>query len=266
MACLYICCLLLGLHASAQEVLLLKTIPMQARILTVDELGNMYVVRNDNTLLRYTENGDSSLFYRSVQNGDIGMIDATNPLRVVVYYPAFSKIVLLDRMLAVKNELDLRKINIISPPVVATSADGNLWVYDKFNARLRKIDEQLAEVGQSNDLRQQTATAPNPVFMIERERKLYLCDTLQGIFTFDQYGTYINTLTIFGVKRLQVYGPQLIYRHGDTMLSYDMQRIREKQLVIPTEEHVIDAAMHRNKLWVLYADRVCLYQIPEEKN
>ena len=69
----------------------IRNIPVQARLLAVDELGNSYVVRVDNTVFRFNENGDSTGFYRSTLNGDIGTVDATNPLRILLYYPDFSK-------------------------------------------------------------------------------------------------------------------------------------------------------------------------------
>lgn len=245
---------------------IIKSIPMEARMMTVDELGNVYVVKNNNSLVKFSDGGDSLTFYRTVLNGDIGQVDVTNPLRVVVYYPAYSKVILLDRMLAPKNELDLKKLNIIGNATVALSADGNLWVYDKFNVRLLKINEQLQQVGESNDLRQQLAEVPDPAYMLERERKVYMSDSAQGIYTFDQYGSYINTLSLYGVGRLQVYGSQLVYRRGDTLLSYDYKKIMDNKLVLPARENeIIAAAVSKGLLYVLYSKELVLYRMPEEK-
>lgn len=230
--------------------------------MTADHLGNIYLVREDNSLLRLDAQGDSSAFYRSVQNGNIGSVDATNPMRVVIYYPDYRKVILLDRQLALKNELDLRKMNIAGPSVVAASADGNLWIYDQFNARLRKIDEQLNEVVESNDLRMEIQTVPSPTFMVERDWRVYLCDTAKGIFTFDRYGNYVNTLSIFDVNRLQVFGSQLVYRNGDSLLSWDLSKVRAQSLKIPgAPQNILDAVMTRDKLIVLYPDRLVLYRL-----
>jgi len=243
----------------------IRSIPMNARLMTVDELGNVYVVRTNNALVRFSENGDSSAFFRSVQNGEIGSVDATNPMRIVVYYPSYSRVVLLDRQLAQKNDLDLRRLNVANSSVVAASADGNLWIYDRFNARLRKIDEQLNEVIVSNDIRQETQLVPSPHFMIERGWKVFLCDTAQGVFTFDRYGNYINTLSIYGVQYLQVFGSQLVYRHNDTLLSWDLNRVLQQAITLPPSNSLIrSAAIVRNILYVLYADKLVLYRLKEE--
>jgi hypothetical protein len=260
-------CLLLTfltLPALGTEVKLLRAIPITARMMTIDDLGNIYVIKNDNSLLRLTEGGDSSFFYRSVQNGEIGSIDATNPLKILLYYPAYSKVVILDMNLALKNELDLRKLNIPASAEVALSADGNLWIYDQFNARLHKIDEQLNEVKSSNDLRQELGVVPTPSFMVERNWRLFLSDTARGIFTFDRYGSYINTLSILGVKDLQVFGDQLVYRRGDSLFSWNLSKVISNVLIIPGRENsILDVAILRDKLFVLYADKLVLYKIEE---
>lgn len=251
---------------AADSLSVVKSIPMDGRMMTVDDLGNVYVVRENNSLIKFTDAGDSSTFYRSVLNGDIGSVDVTNPLRVVVYYPAYSKVILLDRMLAPKNELDLKKLNIVGNACVALSADGNLWVYDKFNVRLLKINEQLEQIGESNDLRQQLAEVPDPVHMLERERKVYMSDSTQGIYTFDQYGSYINTLALYGVGQLQVFGTQVVYRRGDTLLSYDYKKVTDNVMMLPESgSEVISAAVSRATLYVLYGDRLVLYRMPQEK-
>jgi len=268
MRCVFLFCLFFSFILSskaADSLFVIRSIPMNARMMTVDELGNVYVVRNNNALVRFNENGDSSAFFRSVQNGEIGSVDASNPLRIVVYYPAYSRVTLLDRQLAQKNDLDLRRLNIANTSVVASSADGNLWIYDQFNARLRKVDEQLNEVVTSNDLRQETQLVPVPSFMIERDWKVFLCDTAKGIFIFDRYGNYVNTLSIYGVKHLQVFGTQLVYRHEDSLLSWDMGKVAADMLAIPgVAGRIINAAIVRNTMYVLYDDRLVLYRLKEE--
>jgi hypothetical protein len=242
---------------------IIKSITIGARMLQVDELGNAYIVRNDNTLVRYSETGDSSTNFKSISNGDLTYIDVTNPLRILLYYPNFGKLVLLDKMLSLKNELNLRTQNVINSNVIATSADANLWVYDQFNATLNKIDMQLNYIIHGNDLRQQLTVIPTPVLLCERERKVYMSDTTQGILVFDQYGSYINTLSILGITQFQIIGAQLIYRKANKLYSYDMQQLNETSLEIPNVNNktIINALLCRDVLYVLYEDRFVLYRM-----
>jgi hypothetical protein len=255
------------LQACAQDSLhLIHSNPLEARFITMDELGNTYAVRNDNVLIRYNNFGDSTGFYRSVLNGDIGMVDATNPLRILLYYPAFSKVLLLDRMLTEKAEIDLRRRQILNATAVAQASDGYLWVYDPFNARLLKLNELGRMVRSSNDLRQEIAFVPAPTFMIERDRRVYVSDTAQGILVFDQFSTYINTLPFKGITRLQAFGQQLVYLAGSTLHSYDMKRFAAQMFALPhPDDTIIDAVIGPDILSVLYKKRLAIYGWPPKK-
>lgn len=240
---------------------IVKSIPIAANLLQVDELGNAYVVRNDNAFIKFNENGDSVANYMSISNGTISSVDVTNPLRVMLYYSKFAKLVLLDRVLAPKNELNLRKLNQLNTNVVAVSAEGNLWVYDQFTATLNKLDMELNYIIHGNDLRQQLSELPTPVYLTERDRRVYMADTAQGIFIFDQYGSYVNILSIFGVNTLQVVGSQIIYQKGSTLFAYDFKKMTETTIPIPEipGSTILQAAFCRNTLYVLYKENLVLY-------
>ena len=258
-----ICLLFSFAFAKAQNLLpIIKSIPISANILQVDEIGNAYVVRKDNGFIKFNENGDSIANYISIANGNIAFVDVTNPLRVMLYYPKFAKLVLLDRMLAPKNELNLRKLNQLNSNVIATSAEGNLWVYDQFNATLNKLDMQLNTMIQGNDLRQQLSVLPRPTCLLERDRKIYMVDSSQGVLVFDQYGSYLTTLAILGLQNIQVVGTQIIYQKGNALFAYDTHRFDETKIEIPPMENeaIVQAAYSRGVLYVLYQNRLVLYR------
>lgn len=249
--------------SASDTVQIIRSIPIDARLIAMDELENTYAVRNDNMLIRYDNRGDSTGFYRGVLNGDITIADVTNPLRILLYYAGYSKAMLLDRMLSEKSEIDLRKQNILSATAVATSSDGRLWVYDPFNARLIKLDETGEIVRNSNDLRQQTGFVPMPVFMLERDRRVYVADQSHGILIFDQFANYISALPIMSVERLQAFDQQLVYRIGDVLHSYDMKTFSEREFPLPgPQEGIIDAVLGVNTLSVLYRHKLVIYPWP----
>lgn len=253
--------LLLSLKAAAADTLrIIATRPMLARRITTDELGNIYAIHTDNTLARYNSRGDSTGFYRSTLNGALGFVDATNPLRLLLYYPGFNKVQLLDRQLAFKSEVDLRTLRIFSPTAVATASDGALWVYDPINAKLLKLDETGKQIAEGIDLRQQLSFVPRAAHLMERDRRLYLADTAHGILVFDQFATYISTLPFPGVAAFQAFDQQLVYGRGDTLRSYDMQTFRDKLLPLPRrEDGIVDVSLSQQGLAVLYLSRLVLY-------
>lgn len=243
---------------------IIKSIPVVAQTIEVDELGSVYVLRSDNLLLKYNEHGDSLANYNALSNGQLTSIDVTNPLRIMLYYARYAQLVLLDRMLAPKTELNVRKLNLLNANVIAASAEGNLWIYDQFSATLNKLDMELNYIIKGNDLRQQLSELPKPVALLERNRRVYLVDSAQGIFIFDQYGSYINTIPILGLTHLQVVANQLVYRKANELIVYDMDQIEERRFALPPLPHLTirSALLSHNILYVLYSDRLVLYQQP----
>ncbi|MBS1616779.1 MAG: hypothetical protein JST06_11755, partial [Bacteroidetes bacterium] len=179
---------------AADSLRILSSRPMNARAITTDELGNIYAILQDNTFARYDAQCDSTGYYRSTLNGPLGSADVSNPLRVLLFFPSFSKLQVLDRQLSLKAELDLRTLNFFSTHAIATASDGKIWVYDPLRARLVKLDETGARSLESNDLRELLPFVPHANALLERNQRLYLNDTSQGMLVFDAFATYITTL------------------------------------------------------------------------
>lgn len=257
---LYACC---GSAFAADSLVVVASRPMAARRIYADELGNIYAIQKDNTFARYNAAGDSTGFYRSALNGQLGTADVSNPLRILLYFPAFNKIQILDRQLALLAEIDLRPLRFFSVSAVATASDGNIWVYDPVNARLVKLDETGARKLESNDLRELLSFVPRGTALLERDHRLYLSDTSKGILVFDQFATYITTLPFTQLRSVNVVGHQLVFLKGDTLQRYNMQDFQENELPLPKgDAPVLDARVTQRALVVLYADRLVVYGLP----
>jgi hypothetical protein len=258
---------LVPVSVRAQSFQLLASRPVAARTMATDELGNIYAVLADNTLARYNERGDSTGFYRSALNGEIGSVDATNPLRLLLYYPGYNKVQLLDRQLALKAEVDLRTLHIYTPTAVGIASDGNIWVYDPFNARIIKFDDGGRQMMEGIDLRQQLPFVPQAQFILERDRRLFLCDTTQGILVFDQFATYLNTLPVKGVRELQAFGQQLVFREGATIRRYNMQDFTDERLPLPQFEGAgaLEASLTQRTLVIRYPTAIAIYSWPDSR-
>ena len=79
----------------------------------VDNLDNVYVLASTDQLKKYNAAGDSVAVFNNIKKfGKLSTIDVSNPLKVLLYYKDFSTIVVLDRLLAIRNTIDLRQQNI----------------------------------------------------------------------------------------------------------------------------------------------------------
>jgi hypothetical protein len=245
------------------SLLLQRSIPITANYLSTDPLGQIYLVRANNSLLRLNSQGDSNGVFNEVKKGKISFIDATNPLRVLIYFSNFNQIVVLNNMLTQKSTLKLNQIGLINVACIANSADGRIWVYDPVSSILTKIDEHLNIIQETN-LRTVEQNPVKPTTMVEHDRWVYLAGKEEGIRKFDQFGFYKNTLHL-EVDEMQIFNQTLIYYQKQLLHAYDMQSLREQVLHIPEPESVMQVRMERKGIYVLRKDRLDIYLLSEKQ-
>ena len=189
---------------------------------TTDNLGNIYLLNENNQVKKIDENGDSLAVYNDVRRyGKIHAIDASNPLKVLVFYKEFSTIVVLDRLLNVRNTIDLRKQNMLQVSAVTSSYDNNIWLFDELESKLKKIDDNGRVINESVDLRQAMDKAPVPQSLFDRDGMLYLYDSTKGLMVFDYYGALKQTHTLPVIHDLQVLDKNKVTgRSGNKIILY----------------------------------------------
>jgi hypothetical protein len=253
--------ILLSLQLQAQDSLvLIKKIPMQASVFTTDKAGSIYCAMQNNTIYRYDLNGDSSGFFNTVRRGKVTQIDATNPMRVLVFYADVPQLIVLDRMMSAKNNLDFKQMGMYNCPSISSSADGLVWAYHSMNAELVKIDDESKLSTKSQNLLQLFQTNIQPCFITEQERILFVIDTAVGILKFDQFGTYITTYP-FVCKEMQYVNHQLIFYKDGEITSYNTQSIQEKKIKLPNSQTIVNARIERNRLYVLRKTELEIYNL-----
>jgi hypothetical protein len=172
---------------------------------TTDNLGNIYILTATNQLKKITEKGDSLAVYNDVRRyGKIFSIDASNPLKVLVYYKDYATIVVLDRLLNVRNTIDLRKQNILQVTAVTPSYDNNIWLFDELDNKIKKIDNNGRVLLESVDFRQITDVAPAPESMFDKDGDLYLYDRNKGVLVFDYYTAQKHRHPLMSITDVQV--------------------------------------------------------------
>lgn len=189
---------------------------------STDNLGNIYLLTSTNQIKKVNEKGDSIAVYNDVRRyGKIYSIDATNPLKVLVYYKDFYTIVVLDRLLNVQAAIDLRKQNILQVTAITSSYDNHIWLYDELDSKIKKIDDNGSVLMESTDFRQVFDSVPSPSVMYDRDGLLYLYDQKKGLMVFDYYGGKKNSYQLLHLSDLQVIDKNTITaRDSSNILLY----------------------------------------------
>lgn len=197
------------------------TIPGDFTYFTVDNLENIYLVNHaTNQLKKINSNGDSAGVFNNVRKyGKLFSIDATNPLKLLLYYKNFSTIVVLDRFLNIRNTINLGKKNIFKVKEIATSYDNNIWLFDEGESKIKKIDDNGDILQETVDFRTLFDTVPSPVHIIDQDGFLYLYDPTKGFYTFDYYGALKNNIPFLNWNNTEVIRKSF-YGFGDTTLYH----------------------------------------------
>ncbi|MGG9971029.1 hypothetical protein ACQ33O_04465 [Ferruginibacter sp. SUN002] len=242
---------------------LTKIIPGEFAYFTVDNLNNIYLVNNSNQLKKLNSNGDSVGVFNDVRKyGKLTSIDATNPLKLLLYYQNFSTIVVLDRFLNKRNTINLRRENIFKVKAITTSYDGNIWLFDEGDGKLKKIDDNGDVLSETIDFRQIFDTLPAPEKIIDRDNFVYLYDRNKGFYIFDYYGALKSNIPFLHWKNVEVFNKDL-YGFGDTCLyKYPLESLNLKEYALPASfSNTSEIEIENNKVYLLKRDGLEIYKV-----
>ena len=234
-ACILALCFACGPYAVAQ--------PSAPRIISgdfqrfdVDNLGNLYVLTRGHQLRKYSARGDSiGVFNDVVKYGRLRTMDISNPMRILLFYPDFGTILLLDRMLKPLDAIDLRRSSMLQVSAAATSYDNQCWVYDEQEARLRKIDAQGRVLLETPDLRMIMEELPTPVYMSDQQGNVSIYDPVRGLYRFDLYGAFQQRIPVTDWADVKVSGALFEGVLAGGMIRYDLKTGRTAQFTLPSD-------------------------------
>lgn len=211
--------LCLGQQQGNLKIAIVKKFNEEVKDFATDNLGNIYLLTAKNQIKKINGSGDSLGVYNDVKRyGKIYSINASNPLKILVYYKDFSTIIILDRLLNVRATIDLRKQNIIEVKAVTNSYDNNIWIFDELDSKLKKIDETGKVLFESTDFRQVFDDVPTPVSLYDRDGQLYLYDPKKGLLVLDYYGGKRNNFQLLNFTDLQVIDKKTITARNDSSI------------------------------------------------
>jgi hypothetical protein len=226
---LLVCCFLTSFASAQTDTIfrIQKTFPGDVMDFSVDHLGNIFIIYQNGQLKKLTPSGDSLAVFNDVRRyGKLFSIDVTNPLKILLYYKDFSTIVILDRLLNSRATIDLRRLKLYQVKTITQAYDNNIWVFDEFESKLKRISDDGRLLDQFTDFRLLFDSTPSPQYIIDQNKQLYLYDSLKGVFIFDYYGGFKNRIPLTGwtdfyVIKNSIYGrdKQYLYRYEPGTLN-----------------------------------------------
>jgi len=187
---------------------------------SVDNLGNIYTITDNNQIKKFNSNLDSVAIYNdSKRFGNIYSIDATNPFKLLIYFKDYATIVTLDKQLNFKNSIALREHNIQQASAISLGYDNQIWVFDEQDNKLKKIDDNGNSFFETVDFRLLFNEYFVPQKIIDADGTLFLYQSSAGWKLFDYYGAFKKQYSLANWQDVQVLNYQLT-GHDSTKFLY----------------------------------------------
>ncbi len=230
---------------------------------TADNFDNIYLLNSYDQLKKIDANGDSVAVFNNVRKyGKVAQIDVSNPLRVLLYYKDFSTVVILDRLLNIRGTIDFRKQDIFQVQAVCLSYDNKIWLYDEFDHKLKKIDEDGKLLFATTDFRQLFDEAFSFTTICDQDGFLYLYDKNKGVYVFDYYGTLKNIFSLTGYDNFKAVGKFLTGTRNDSLMRYQPSNLLLQEVKLPGEFRKAQSIhFTATKAYALKKDELDIYEL-----
>lgn len=230
---------------------LIKQIPFtEITSFTTDNLGNIYIV-SENLLLQFDNNGTPVNHYDEKTLGQLANVDADNPLKLLVFYPDFAQINILSSKLVLQSTIQLRGIGIEQPVLICNSKiDYGIWVYDRQDFKLKKVDLNMQVVRESANIPQLIGRDINPRFLVEGGKFVLMSDPNLGILFFDQYGTYYKTHPVKNVYYMQATEDELYYVSNGSFYTYNFKTLAEQKADLPVSDSLSAVRIEQHRVYI----------------
>jgi hypothetical protein len=175
-----------------------SSFPVKGRLITIDPLQQIYTIDSLQTLRKYDREGLLLFEYNNRNLGQLQSCDASDPFGVLLFYPEFNTLIVLDRTLNPLSEVRLEEMGIFGAQTVASSLDKQIWVYDQQDFKLKKISRQGRLLQESADLSRWMPNGFQAERLLIQNEILFLVSAQQQLLHFSPFGQYLKTLPTEG--------------------------------------------------------------------
>ena len=240
---------------------LIKTYTGNIADVAMDNLDNLYIISSTGQIKKLNAAGDSVGIYNQTKNyGKLYSIDVSNPLKLLLFYKEFSTIVILDRFLANQSTVDLKKFSVLNPSAIGNSYDNNIWIYDDYDSKLKKIDEQGNKLLETADFRTVFNQSISPQKIINDNGLVYLADTSNGIFVFDNYGSFKKKIPVKNWQSIAIANNNIISANNELITVFNSSTQLQTQRKIPFFQPYFHSFITSSKLVNFSNNRIQVYQ------
>jgi len=235
--------------AKAQDTCVyLFTIPQKADFAAADHLANTYLVRGFD-LEKYDSTGRFVTRYSNNRLGIPAFLDASNPLKILVWYADYQTAIFLDRNLTELGRLNIAEAGFPAVRCLASAADGNIWAYDEASSHLLKLSSAGEKLIESPPLNLEFAQRFAPTCIRDDGgQAVFLSDPAQGVAVFDPFAQLDKILMFKGLIQFEIENGILFFAEKDGIRSENWRGGASQKTSLPITAQSEEAVFWISKM------------------
>jgi hypothetical protein len=242
------------------NLVFIKSVPVKAEHMSTDNLSNIYLINND-VLQKFDPQGNLLKTFSNMNYGKISSIDASNPMKIILFYRNFLKVVFLDNTLTENGKsISIEELGYPGTQFICSSHDNGMWLYNQQNFELLRFDQNLSLVIETGNLAQLLDLDLKPYNMLEYNNRLYVNNPSTGILIFDIFGTYYNTIPIKNIHDFQFRENDLVYYQNGKLNTFNIKTLDQTQTSLP-DSAALSVRITNDKLYLLQKETLGIYTI-----
>jgi hypothetical protein len=207
--------------ANAQEKI--KSLTLNDTIISaaIDRPGDFYAVTNTGQIQRFDKDGKLTLLFKGDEAPTI--FDPRDGSRLFAYYRDDQHYEFLNPSFESMASYKIDPSFAIQPWLICPSGEYKLWILDKADHGLKKINVKASEV-EVEVVVDSTLIRDAASFKTMREYQgfVFLLHPVQGILIFNGLGRHLRTIDVAGVETFNFLGEELYFLRGTRIEFFNL--------------------------------------------
>ncbi len=214
----------------------------------VDHLGNIITIEN-NEIRKFNSKGDKTASFSNSMLGEIATIDASNPLRILVFYKEFNQALFLNRNLSeIGTEIDLYEYSENETDLLCSSPNGGFWLYNTIDNQAILISKFGKTINKSILLSGFWGNT-NPSSMHVFANDLYLLYPDKGILILDRNGQFKKKISIPEIQDFQINQNAIVYIKHSGLYFFNASQKEDTLIYQFDKAKIQNVVIYGNKIY-----------------
>jgi hypothetical protein len=225
---------------------------------SVDRPGDLYIITRYGQFQKFDQDGKLAVLYKSEMVPTL--FDPRDGSRLFAYYRDVQQYDYMRPSFEITNSFRIDSAFAIQPWLMCTSGDSKLWVLDRADNSLKKLNTSSHDVEIEVNI-DSTVINDASVFTTMREYQnfVFLLNPHKGIDVFNSIGQHIKTIEVKGLHTFHFLGEELYYQKGGVLKFFNLFTAQTRE----TSQGLLkgDIILTDQRMFVIHHRNIDIYEV-----